>query len=112
MNCAIITGRFVKDPELRTNGKGEHWTRFTIAVPAPRANGKDADFIRCVAWGDTAEFICDNFVKSKKIEIMGQLRSNDTKCACGRENSTVEVNVEKAYFGEKKEKVEELRDNP
>lgn len=108
MNCAIITGRFVKDPELRKNLKGEYWTRFTIAVPAPRANGKDADFVRCVAWGSIADFICSNFVKGKKIEIMGELRSSDTECTCGKKSSMMELNVEKAYFGEKKN-TEELR---
>ena len=112
MNCVSISGRFTKDPEIHVNSKGKSWTRFTIAIPAPMANGRDADFIRCVAWDGLAEFICTNFVKGKKIEIVGELRSNTVESETGEKKTSMEVNVEKAFYAEKREKSEDLRENP
>lgn len=114
MNCVAISGRFVKDPELHKTVKGNYWTRFTIAIPAPKANGRDADFIRCVAWDGVAEFICSNFTKGKKIEIQGELRTNTVETVENGEKqmtTIMEVNVEKAFYAEKKDKSEELREN-
>lgn len=76
MNKSIITGRFVADPELRTTQSGISVIRFTIAVNRPKQKGKDseADFIKCVAWRQTADFISKYFQKGDPIEIEGSLR--------------------------------------
>lgn len=108
MNSVVISGRFTKDPELhQTIRDGRSWTRFTIAVPAPKATDRDADFIRCVAWDGIAEFICANFAMGKKIEIQGELRSQTKTDDNGNPKTSMEVNVEKAYFAEKRDKTED-----
>ena len=101
MNCVVITGRFTSNPELHTTKDGKQWTRFTIAVPTSRVKNIPPDFIRCAAWGDVALFICGNFQKGKKIEIKGELRSNEIGNGDDR-RTTTEVHVEQAYYGEKK----------
>ena len=59
MNKAIICGRMAKDPYTKTAQFGQTYTRFPVAVDHPVKQGEErkADFLNCVAWGKTAEFI-------------------------------------------------------
>ncbi len=77
MNRAILMGRLVADPELRTTQSGISTTTFTIAVDRSYT-GKDqerqTDFLPIVAWRNTAEFICKYFKKGSMILVEGSIR--------------------------------------
>jgi len=82
MNKVIIIGRLTADPELRTSQNGTASCRFNVAVNRKfkNQNGEyDADFISCVAFKQTAEFISRYFTKGKMISIEGTLRTGSYK---------------------------------
>lgn len=79
MNKVILTGRLTADPELRQTTSGIATCRFTVAVNRKFKNDAgeyEADFISCVAWRQTAEFICRYFKKGQMIAIEGNLRTD------------------------------------
>lgn len=78
MNKSIIMGRLTAQPELRQTQNGIASCRFTVAVNRrfKNANGEyDADFIPCVAWRQTAEFVSKYFSKGSMICVEGSLRT-------------------------------------
>ncbi len=79
MNKVIITGRLTADPELRQTQSGISSCRFTVAVNRKYADKdtgeRQADFITCVAWRQTAEFVSRYFSKGKMIALEGSLRT-------------------------------------
>ena len=93
INCAIIMGRLTKDAELKTTNNGINYTRFTVAVDRPKKQGeeKKADFINCIAWRGTAEFICRNFSKGKLIAISGKIEAGSYTNQDGEKVYTTEI---------------------
>lgn len=83
MNKVIITGRLTADPELRQTQSGVSSCRFTVAVDRKFANKetgeREADFISCQAWRNTADFIGRYFSKGKMIAVEGSLRTGSYK---------------------------------
>lgn len=81
MNKVIIMGRLTADPELRQTQSGIASCRFTVAVDrryADKNTGeRQADFISCTAWRQTAEFVSRYFNKGKMIAVEGSLRNNN-----------------------------------
>ena len=81
MNKVILVGRLTADPELRQTQSGVASCRFTVAVDrrfADKTTGeRQADFISCTAWRQTAEFVSRYFNKGKLIAIEGSLRNNN-----------------------------------
>ncbi|MBR6995017.1 MAG: single-stranded DNA-binding protein [Ruminococcus sp.] len=81
MNKVILVGRLTADPELRQTQSGIASCRFTVAVDrrfADKTTGeRQADFISCTAWRQTAEFVSRYFNKGKLIAIEGSLRNNN-----------------------------------
>lgn len=79
MNKVILVGRLTADPELRQTQSGISSCRFTVAVDrrfADKNTGeRQADFISCTAWRQTAEFVSRYFNKGKLIAIEGSLRT-------------------------------------
>lgn len=79
MNKVILMGRLTADPELRQTQSGVSTCRFTVAVDrkfADKNTGeRQADFITCVAWRQTAEFVSRYFSKGKMIALEGSLRT-------------------------------------
>lgn len=79
MNKVVITGRLTADPELKKTQSDVANCRFTVAVDrkfADKETGeRQADFITCVAWRQTAEFLCKYFSKGKMICVEGNLRT-------------------------------------
>ena len=79
MNKVILVGRLTADPELRQTQSGVSSCRFTVAVDrrfADKNTGeRQADFITCVAWRQTAEFVSRYFSKGKLICVEGSLRT-------------------------------------
>lgn len=79
MNKVILMGRLTRDPELRQTPNGIASCRFSIAVNRNFKNQQtgqyDADFINCIAWRQTAEFINKYFRKGQMIALDGTLRT-------------------------------------
>lgn len=81
MNSIHITGRLCADPELKQTTSGIAVCRFRVAVNRRFSNKqtgeREADFITCAAWRNTAEFVSRYFQKGSWIEVSGELRNND-----------------------------------
>lgn len=79
MNSVQLIGRITKDPELRQTQSGIPCCRFTVAVNRKFKNKQtgeyEADFISCIAWKQTAEFVSRYFSKGKMIALEGSLRT-------------------------------------
>lgn len=82
MNKVILVGRLTADPELRQTPSGISSCRFIVAVPRKYKNQQgeyDSDFITCIAWRQTAEFVSRYFSKGRMIVVEGMLRNNNYK---------------------------------
>lgn len=81
MNKVILMGRLTADPELKQTANGTNFCRFTVAVNrsfVDKTTGeRQADFINCIAWRQTAEFISRYFRKGSMIMLEGTLRNNN-----------------------------------
>ena len=103
MNSVSLMGRLIADPELKTTQNGISYCRFTIAVNRYSKDGEDtADFISCVAWRSTAEFICKYFLKGNKIALSGSIQTGSYTDKDGRKVYTTDVNTDKVFFCESK----------
>ena len=101
MNKAILVGRLTREPELKTTQSGASVTSFSLAVQKrfKDANGEyGADFIDCVAWKNTAEFICKNFGKGRQIGVVGSIQTRNYDDRDGKKVYVTEVVVDEAYF--------------
>ena len=100
MNKVILMGRLTADPELRQTPQGTPLARFSIAVNRryQREGSQQADFIDCVAWRQTGEFISRYFRKGSMIAVDGQLQSRSWDGQDGKRQYATEVLVENAYF--------------
>ena len=108
LNKVVIMGRFTKDAELKATQSGKSVASFTIAVDSGYGENKKADFINCVAWNKTAEFVTAWFKKGDMIAVVGRLSSRSYEGADGRKNYVTEVIVSEVEFcGGKKEDTEE-----
>ena len=106
LNHITLMGRLVRDPELRRTGSGVAVASFRIAVDRdyqPKDGGeRKADFIDCVAWRQTGEFISKYFTKGRMIVVDGRLEMRDWTDKEGNKRISAEVNVDNAYFGDSK----------
>ena len=104
MNKVIIIGRLCADPEFRQTTSGIPVCRFRVAVDRPYKKDaeKQADFISCTAWRNTAEFVSRYFSKGSKAVVEGQLRNNDYTDNNGVKHYSIDVLVENVEFGESK----------
>ncbi len=104
LNHITLMGRLVRDPELRRTGSGVAVASFRIAVDrdfAPKDGGeRKADFIRCVSWRQTGEFISKYFTKGRMIVVDCRLEMIDWNDRDGNKRNTAEVIVDNAYFGD------------
>lgn len=104
LNLIALTGRMTRDPELRTLESGVSVTSFSIAVQRNyKIEGEyPTDFIDCVAWRGTADFICKHFRKGSMLTVVGNLETRKFTDKEGNNRKAVEVIVKDAYFGEAK----------
>ena len=104
-NKVILVGNLTKDPELITNSNGVDVSRFTIAVQRKFKNANDeyeSDFINCVAWRSSAEFIHKYFKKGNKIGIVGNIQTRSYDAEDGTKRYVTEVVVEECEFVQSK----------
>ena len=104
MNVVVIMGRMTKDAELRTTQSGISVTSFTVAVNRNYSKDGETDFINCVAWRNTAEFISKYFTKGQMIAIKGSLQQRSYEDKNGNKRTAFDVVVEQADFCGSKDK--------
>ena len=106
LNHIVIMGRLTRDPELRRTGSGIAVASFTVAVDRDfggRDGGeKETDFIDCVAWRHTGEFVSKYFTKGSMIVVSGRLQIRKCTDKDGNNRRTAEVVADNCYFGDSK----------
>ncbi len=105
LNHITIMGRLTRDPELRRTGSGIAVTSFTLAVDRDykSSNGeKETDFLDCVAWRQTGEFVGKYFTKGRMAVVSGKLQIREWTDKTGNKRRTAEILAENVYFGDSK----------
>ena len=106
LNHIVIMGRLTRDPELRRTGSGIAVASFSVAVDRDfggRDGGeKETDFIDCVAWRQTGEFVSKYFTKGRMIVVSGRLQIRSWTDKEGNKRRTAEVVADNVYFGDSK----------
>ena len=106
LNHIVIMGRLTRDPELRRTGTGTAVASFTVAVDRDfggRDGGeKETDFIDCVAWRQTGEFVSKYFTKGRMIVVSGRLQIRSWTDKDGNKRRTAEVVADNVCFGDSK----------
>lgn len=101
MNKVILMGRLTQDVDLRQTPQGVSVARFSIAVNRryKDQNGNyPADFINCVAWRQTGEFVSRYFRKGSMIAVTGSIQTRTWEGQDGKKNYATEVVVDEAHF--------------
>ena len=106
LNHIVIMGRLTRDPELRTTQAGVSVVSFTVACDRDfggRDGGeRQTDFIDCVAWRSTGEFVSKYFHKGSMIVVSGRLQSRKWQDREGNNRTSWEVSADNVYFGDSK----------
>ncbi len=104
LNHITIMGRLTRDPELRRTGTGIAVASFTVAVDrdfGKNENGeKETDFIDCVAWRNTAEYVSKYATKGRMVAVSGRLQIRGWTDKDGNKRRTAEVVADNIYFGD------------
>lgn len=104
LNVCVLTGRLTADPELKTTDNQTYVVSFSLAVQRNYKNKDNdqypTDFINCVAWRNTAEFIAGYFKKGSMMTVEGSLESRKFTDKDGNNRTAYEVKVNHAYFGD------------
>ncbi|MBQ7109427.1 MAG: single-stranded DNA-binding protein [Clostridia bacterium] len=102
MNKVILMGRLTRDPELRHTGTGTPVCSFSIAIDNGYGENRQTDFINCVAWNKTAEFVSNYFQQGKMIIVIGRISTRSWEGQDGKKNYVTEVVASEVSFGESK----------
>lgn len=105
MNKVILTGRFTRDPEIKCTNDGASIARFSIAVNrrfVKEGSDQKADFLNCIAFGKSAEFIEKYFSKGMKADLSGRIQTGSYANRDGQKVYTTDIVVEEIEFGESK----------
>lgn len=106
MNVVILTGRLIKDPDVRQAQDGTKVARFTVAIDrrqVKKDGTREADFIGCVAFNKSAEFLEKYFSKGMKAEVRGEWRTGNYTKQDGTKVYTNECFVSEIGFAESKQ---------
>lgn len=112
MNKAILVGNLTRDPEQRTTSSGIAVTSFTVAV---RRRYKDADgnyqadFINCVAWRSTAEFVAKYFTKGSRIGVVGTIQTRTYNDQNGNKRYVTGVVADEVEFAGSKTQNQDMQ---
>ena len=104
LNHIVIMGRLTRDPELRRTGSGVAVASFTLAVDrdfAPKDGGeRETDFIDCVAWRQTGEFVSKYFTKGRMAVVSGRLQIRGWTDKDDNKRRSAEIVADNVYFGD------------
>ena len=116
LNHIVIMGRLTRDPELRRTGSGIPVASFTVAVDrdysSKDSGEKETDFIDCVAWRNTGEFVSKYFTKGRMIVVSGRLQLRDWSDKDGNKRRSAEVVADNCYFGDSKKDEDQSKSQP
>ena len=104
-NRAILIGRLVADPELRTTPQGINVARVRLAVDrayTPKGGDKKSDFLSIVCWRQQAEFVSKYFSKGRLMGVEGSIQSGDYTDKEGNKRFTTEIAADRVFFVESK----------
>lgn len=105
LNNIVLMGRFCAHPEARRASTGAAVTSFTLACERDfkaKAGTKETDFIDCVAWNNTADFIAKYFTKGSQAVVSGRLQMRSYTDKEGKKRKAAEVIVSNIYFADTK----------
>ncbi len=106
LNHITIMGRLTRDPELRRTGSGIAVASFTLAVGRDYAQkdggDRETDFIDCVAWRGTGEFVSKYFSKGRMAVVSGRLQIQQWEDKDGNKRRSAKVVADNVYFGDSK----------
>lgn len=106
LNHIVIMGRLTRDPDLRRTATGTAVANFSVAVdrdfPNKETGEKETDFIDCVAWRQTGEFVSRYFKKGSMAVVSGRLQIRSWTDNDGNKRRTAEIVADNVYFGESK----------
>lgn len=106
LNHIVIMGRLTRDPELRRTQTGTAVASFTLAVDrdfkSKDSGEKQTDFIDCVAWRSTGEFVSKYFTKGRQAVVEGRLQLRDWTDKDGNKRRSAEVVADSVYFADSK----------
>lgn len=114
LNKVILMGRFAADPELRHTQSGTPVCSFRLAVERDfkdRDGARQTDWLDCVAWKGTAEFISRYFSKGRLVVVAGALQTRSWTDKEGNKRVSVETIVSSAYFADSKKEPEPSYDD-
>ena len=104
MNSVQLVGRLTRDPDVRYSEGGSTVARFTLAIDRrfKKEGGDSADFISCVAFGKTAEFLEKWFRKGQRLGLIGRIQTGSYTNQEGNKVYTTDVVAENVEFVESK----------
>ncbi len=104
MNKAILVGRLTKDPELKSTPSGVMVCSFVVACDRryTQDGERQADFINCIAWRQTAEFISRYFKKGERIALEGTIQTRSWQDNNGYKHYVTEIVVDNVEFAQSK----------
>ena len=95
INRAILTGRITKDPELKKTSSGLSVTRFTVAVQRRKSSNQQedpgADFVPCIAWRGTADYIAQYCKKGTMMAVEGRIQTGSYEDRDGKKVYTTDI---------------------
>jgi single-strand DNA-binding protein len=116
LNHIVIMGRLTRDVELRRTASGTAVASFTLAVDRDYTgkdnNEKETDFIDCVAWRGTGEFVSRNFTKGRMACVSGRLQMRDWTDKDGNKRRNAEILVDNVYFADSKPAAQNASNSP
>ena len=105
LNVAVLMGRLTAEPELKHTQNNVSVTSFTLAVERSyqkQGQEKQADFIDCVAWRGTAEFVCKYFRKGQLAAVQGSIQTRSYTDKDGNKRKSFEIVADNVHFAEPK----------
>ena len=105
LNHIVLMGRLTRDPELRHTQSGTPVASFTLAVDRdfkPEGGERETDFIDCMAWRSTADFVSKYFTKGRMAVVSGRLQVRKWQNKDGENRYSTEVVADNVYFGDSK----------
>ena len=110
-NRVVLIGRLIRDPELRKTQTGKSVVSFTLAVNRKFSKEEQADFINCVAWNQTADFMANYLTKGALISVEGSTQSRTYEGADGKTVYVQEVLAERVQSLESRSQRQEREQN-
>ena len=98
LNSCTIQGRLAADPQLRQTTSGKSVCSFRVACNRNFGKEPETDWLDCVAWGQTGEFVSKYFQKGAQILLQGSIQSRQYQDKNGNNRKAVEINAERVFF--------------